>query len=363
MAARRNRPLLLSICLAMCAGLLLLGLWPFNFAPINQVTWLQKTNGVHFDGYGQIYATTPATIVAASPLSVEIWLRSLQAEPTFSAIMSMEKASQSEFQVAQSGTDLMVQGHFLTADGTAGIRQIFLDSAFTINSNRLFTLVSSAQGTTLYLDGVLQKSLPDLKLTDLSGAMAIGHSPSGNQPWTGDLLGLAVYRRTLSRADVSHHYHLWSTRESLALGHEEGIAALYPVDEGGGNLIHNRAGSAPDLMIPDKFYTRHKTILEHSFRFNRSGLHDIIVNVVGFIPFGFLVAAWLQHGWQTPHRRSVLLAVMTGTLTSLLIELLQVYLPSRDSSLIDVISNAGGTTLGAIALGVLPSFLTRPPHS
>jgi VanZ family protein len=46
---------------------------------------------------------------------------------------------------------------------------------------------------------------------------------------------------------------------------------------------------------------------------------------------------------------AVVLAVVAGLVVSFAIEYLQAYLPSRDSSLRDLITNVLGTAIGAIA--------------
>src|SRR5207247_6704338 len=44
------------VCQLMWIGLLVAGLWPFNFFPKNRVGWLGDTNGVRFSRDGQIYS-------------------------------------------------------------------------------------------------------------------------------------------------------------------------------------------------------------------------------------------------------------------------------------------------------------------
>jgi hypothetical protein len=39
---------------AVCVGILITGLWPFNFRPVNKVAWLGDRNGVNFYGYATI---------------------------------------------------------------------------------------------------------------------------------------------------------------------------------------------------------------------------------------------------------------------------------------------------------------------
>ena len=83
-----------------------------------------------------------------------------------------------------------------------------------------------------------------------------------------------------------------------------------------------------------------------SVRFQRTSRGDLVANLLLYMPFGLcLVLAWPAH-WR---RLTALAAtVMIGTLLSLAVELLQVYAPSRVSSLTDVIINAVGTLAGGV---------------
>lgn len=83
-----------------------------------------------------------------------------------------------------------------------------------------------------------------------------------------------------------------------------------------------------------------------SLRFQRTSRGDLVANLLLYMPFGLcLVLAWPAH-WR---RLTTLAAtVMIGTLLSLAVELLQVYAPSRVSSLTDVIINAIGTLAGGV---------------
>lgn len=73
---------------------------------------------------------------------------------------------------------------------------------------------------------------------------------------------------------------------------------------------------------------------------------DITINVVGYAPLGFLLAlALLRTGWP---RSAVLVASLASTLLSALMEFLQIYLPQRVPSNLDLLLNAGGAVLGAL---------------
>src|SRR5207248_262794 len=90
----------------------------------------------------------------------------------------------------------------------------------------------------------------------------------------------------------------------------------------------------------------HPTVLAlpHPFRLHRI---DTLLNILGFIPLGFFLCAYLEDAKHYSRRNGFVGAIIFGVLTSLAIELLQVFLPSRDSSLLDVVNNVLGTIAGA----------------
>ncbi|HEX4235061.1 MAG TPA: VanZ family protein [Caldimonas sp.] len=77
---------------------------------------------------------------------------------------------------------------------------------------------------------------------------------------------------------------------------------------------------------------------------------DIISNLLGYLPFGFLLfVALIRGGWRAGAAAAI--ACAGGTLLSLTMEVLQNYLPHRVSSNVDLVLNTLGTALG-VAIGV-----------
>ena len=66
---------------------------------------------------------------------------------------------------------------------------------------------------------------------------------------------------------------------------------------------------------------------------------DVLLNIILFVPLGAAVAL---------HVRSLPRCALSAALLSATIELAQLYIPGRDSSLGDVLSNSLGGTLGAL---------------
>jgi len=85
--------------------------------------------------------------------------------------------------------------------------------------------------------------------------------------------------------------------------------------------------------------------------FDTAGRHvsrsDLLTNILVYIPLGFLISAIRSDKLGIGVR--ILLATATGTLLSLFMESIQLFLPSRSSSLVDLLLNMLSTLLGALA--------------
>jgi VanZ family protein len=87
---------------------------------------------------------------------------------------------------------------------------------------------------------------------------------------------------------------------------------------------------------------------------------DLVVNVLGYVPFGFLCVAALY-----PRLRGMAAfaaAVAGGAAGSILLEAAQNYLPSRFATNVDVLANIAGTLVGAAAaLRLAPWLMEHGP--
>jgi VanZ family protein len=87
---------------------------------------------------------------------------------------------------------------------------------------------------------------------------------------------------------------------------------------------------------------------------------DVGINVLGYAPFGFFLAVGSLRSRRSG--RVVLMATLAGAGTSLVMEMLQSYLPARVSSNLDLLLNTLGTFIGAAlavamqSAGVLASW-------
>ncbi len=320
------------LSLAVLCVILTLGLWPFH-SPANDVAWLPNCNGLQFARYSTVIGSSPFSLASASA-SVEIWLqpRSTMDSATLLAFPS--------FSLRQSETDLELR----TADKAV----LYVNDVFRRSRPVLVTVTSGIHGTAVYIDGALARTAPRLRFfaNGFTGRLVLGDSPGQPDNWSGRVLGLALYASELTPAQV--------------LRHDAPAIARYSFNECAGRIVHNQVASAPNLYIPEKYMVLDKFFLEpfwQEFRMSRSTWRDILKNVVGFIPFGACSFACLS---AHRLRRAALIAVLLGFLVSLTIEVLQAYLPTRDSGTTDLFTNTLGTYLGVLAWRAV-AFRLHPP--
>jgi hypothetical protein len=346
-----NAKLLDSICAAVLCIILTLGLWPFH-APENQVTWLRERSGLRFGRNGTAIGSRAFEMPDPRPNdtagSLEIWLqpRRMWDSGTFLAFYASEDPLR--FSLRQMQTDLRLQAA-IRGERTRPA-SLYVDDVFYRRRPTFITITSHANGIAVYVDGAPALRAPrfQLRANQFTGRIILGDSAGQTDSWKGVLLGLAIYSQELTPAQVLRHYETWSRAGRPEIQADDRNAALYLFDERGGNVVHDRAGLGGDLSIPERYMVLDQIFLEPfwtEFAMTRSYWSAVAKNIVGFIPFGFCLCARLSLGRRA--KRAALTTVLLGMLVSLTIEILQAYLPTRDSGTTDIITNTLGTWAGA----------------
>ena len=357
--------LLALICVATVGIILTLGLWPFH-APDNDVVWLKNQDGLHFGPYGSAISSGTFPSVSRDgtfEVSLEIGFHPRRIWDSGTLLAFYKPRNLFQFSLHQSQNTLVLKTNPKGDPYRARTVALSIHNALN-RANRpvLLSIIAGNQGTSVYLDGRLARTDPEFRLSaeDLSGYLLLGDSPGQSGSWNGEIGSLAMYNCALTPKQVFDHYATWVlTGRPLLTGVAPNIA-LYLFDERGGVVVRNQVRSGVDLYIPQKYQVMEKTALEPfwtEFEMTRSYWAAALKNVVGFIPLGFWFYAYLAS--LLPGKRATLLTVCLGTAVSLTIEIVQAFLPTRDSGTTDIITNTIGTWAGAALYNVSIPILFR----
>jgi hypothetical protein len=348
-------------CALILCSILVAGLWPFH-QPANDVSWLSSGNGLVFGQYGVVISSatlTTARSAAEAPCTIEVWLQSTETRNASTILVFYTPETPRQFGLGRWETGLVLESNIHNALGGRSDQRAFVADAFRDGKSVFVSITSDGHESTVYLDGAAVKPNRDFAFSakDLTGRLVIGTSPETSDSWSGRLLGLAVYRRNLAPAEVLQDYEVWTKHKSPRVAHDESPVAVYRFDEHRGNVVHNLVPEGPDLYISRVFSLLDQPMLQSpsaGFKWSPGYWVDVTTNIAGFVPLGFCLYAYLRG------RRSkapMVTSVLVGAATSLTIECLQAYLPTRNSGINDLLTNTLGTYLGAGLYRVLPESL------
>ena len=343
------------ICIIICLGYFFAGLWPFNFRPRNNVEWLPDRKGLHFAHLSAVYGTGTLDFggsVAPSnqPESISIEL-SLQPEhePTRSLLPILSLYDDElpvPLLIRQRNSDLLVRTHVPDAQGLLRNQEVSVAAGLHPGARRTIVITLGRGGTYFYVDGVLAKAAPEMIVLPerLRGRLILGNVPEGSRGWVGNMFGLAVFNRPLAAAEVARHFRIWAGGRSQELQSEPGLVALYRFDEGTGRTIVDHSSSGQSLSILEYYHVFRRTFLGK----DSARIFDMAINVAGFVPFGVFCFLYFVHIRPGLTLFNAVLTVVLSSTISAAIELIQAYLPTRFSSLTDLICNTAGAMVGVI---------------
>jgi len=332
--------------LLLLFGMLAACLWPFH-APKNSASPMTG-EGIFFDRHGVLLSVDPLAVPGnrdSVSCSLELWLKP-DASRSFGTILGFySPENPRQFTIGQWRTGLALR----TATGGDPIRTggapFFAPEVFSPGTPVFVTITSSEKGTAVYLDGALLKLTPTFFITNrvLSGKLVAGTGASSDNSWPGQLRGLAIYSRSLDPAEIRSHYVTWTSNTRPEIGDSRALLALYLFQEKTGRSFRNQVAGGSDLYLPDHYLVPAKSVLSRPSLENGD---DIVANVIGFMPLGFTLCGYLVTSRRTRIAVVATIAICGGL--SLIIESLQIFLPTRDSDMTDVITNLIGAAIGAL---------------
>ena len=311
---------------------------------------------MRFGEHGTILssASFPPPVSGGVERSIEIWVKPGKIKDSSTLLAFYSPASPRQLSLSQSVSDLEI--HVQSSDAWRSVKgeRTYVDDAFLDGKSAFWTVTFGRSGMAVYRDGALVRTSPlRPAIGEFSGRLVIANSPISSDGWSGVLQGLAIYDTALDRVQIERHYSSWTKGGAPALTSEDACLALYLFHEHAGrvvhNVVHNKVRSEYDLYIPTKYMVLRQTVLDpvwRAFDWSRGFWQDAFINVAGFIPFGWFFCAWFS---ARGSRRPALRASVLGAAVSVFIELTQSFLPTRDSSMSDLINNILGSALGAAA--------------
>jgi hypothetical protein len=332
---------------AVLCCILLAGLWPFGH-PRNEVTWLPNHHAIRFGEYGTVLSLRALSGPTTDSCTVEMWLQPRRADDSGTLFGFYGSGGALGISLHQSLADLRLDNHAKRGRPA----KAYIGDVFRVRTPLFLTVASGPVDTAVYLDGVLTRTVSRFvpSAPVCSGSFVVGDSPSSDHTWQGDLYGLAIYRRALTATEIMIHYRSWKAAGRPSESGGSKPDALYLFNESRGNLVHDHGASGGvHLVIPERYVIARPTFLGFpamSYEGKWDDVEDIVINIGGFVPFGFTLCALLSLRTRLP--RVATLTVLAGLAVSLAIETSQVYLPTRNSDLTDVLTNTFGTWLGVI---------------
>ena len=338
-----TRKSLLCLSTAILVVVLFLGLNPKDFNFSNNATWIAKEPGIHFEKFGIAY-TNPLIDLVEDDLfdfeefSFEIALKpESYKEEGFKFILALHSGKDSnQLLTAQWGSWIIC----MNGDDYAhkrGKKRISMNITSMLSKKGFLTVTTGKGGTKTYFNGQFVHKKGELKLKIPNGGktrLLLGNSVYGKHSWSGDIYGLAFYAYTLAPGDITRHYNLWFKDQDFSFAKKDNAFGVYFFDDKGKPIVLDRSGRKHHLELPPKMRIFKKAILKppwKELKFHSNFVQDIIINLVGFIPFGFFLTATLTTlgGIFNKHRVSTTVAICF--MVSLFIEIVQAWIPSRSS--------------------------------
>ena len=363
------------------------GLWPFTFHQINNAA-LTPDNGLRFERPGTAFTSIPpGKLRDLTAFTIAIRLAT-----DSSGLSSFEKIV--SYAITQQDANFILGqwkdglGMHLRADGKS--QEIHFGADGVLRKDARICCIISYNGNTLqlYENGTIRKKrdVGALRFTawEDSYPIVMGTDGHGNSQWRGTIYEIALYDRALAPEEVqgckgptdamvaadprsggSERNAIEADGRQPASGHRKSEAAedrrplihyvfapenTYATEFRGGRALAVRdlgRGVAADLVVPDYFMPYQRAYLKNDRMQYSSNWLDVTINILGFIPLGVLLMRSLT-GRGMNAVMALSLAVAAGSGVSFGVEYLQAFLPSRDSSLRDLITNCAGTLIGSL---------------
>lgn len=348
---RRKSKVLFCLLIVVVGIVLFAGLQPYGSFKDNWVSFTMETGETNFGDYGLVIGELPEFVEnAARQNSLKMLVTPIIHEPTtsdFHVFAQLDSPnSDTPFILGQWKTSFIaINGHDRRGELELPRASANLSRHIGVPTEISYTFGPSE--TIVELDGKYENSGPAFDFSDPLTRITLGNSPDGKFGWYGRVANVTFVDINNPDRSISYRFDrnthptiqadtLVSTNKNLDL--TVPAPGGFPEKAWIGSLKFN------ELLDNNKF--------------------DIVVNFLGFAPFGFLFTAFLLIGGKKTHS-AIALVVTTfiGFLLSFGIESVQTFIPGRNPHVHDLFLNTTGTLFGSIGLLTLAGiwmFLRKP---
>jgi glycopeptide antibiotics resistance protein len=357
---RKNHQKIIAIIVAVFLIVLFLffGLRPKTWPGNNGVSWLPEEKALRFKPPGIAYVddfsfSHVETLFTEFSFHVTVSPERLSFLG-FKPILLVHAGDDSkQLSVWHWGPSLIVMNGD-DYDYTRKLPRIFGENVLTTSKQSFISVTSGSHGSHLYIDGeeVASSKEMRLKLPETSGKrrLVLGNSVRGDQGWEGDLFAFGLYGKAFSQAEIKNHFQTWKKSGKLPQSQFDNLQLLYNFENVKGAQVMEASGKGPPLFIPSKPLVLQKAFLVvpgRDIEMNSLFAIDVFLNLAGFVLLGAVLYHCLIQ-FDLPFSTYLPWVVLLFCfLLSLSLEILQTSLPTRVSSLLDLILNTLGGWLGA----------------
>ena len=224
--------LLASLCLGSVLAVLIIGLWPFGYPIPNRVTLLSDAPGIRFTGSkgraklnagGVVYTPGPLTIQRtehSAPGSMTLVFKAEAASEFTNGVGTIvalcDEENRLKLLFGQWRTHLIIRTFYFATDRREPYTEIGVRDVLTPGKPGLITVTSTSNGTKIYDQGELVRSVAHVRLlpeaVDFSGyRIYLGNEPDVSAPWKGELYAGGFLSSAISRLNCSYTSRLRPT--------------------------------------------------------------------------------------------------------------------------------------------------------
>lgn len=314
-------------------AMLAIGLWPGDYRFRNDAKW-RDDGGLQFGPFGFAYTEpfiTPAQSAEINKAGFTLMLGLTPAPPQtpgFQFVASLTDGDDTQQLMIGQWQDELIVMNGDDYSHARGLPRVYANLSPFMQRQFLLTVVTGSFGTILKADSEVIGQNAKIHLLipglDRKIRLTLGNSVHANAGWSGAM----------------HSFALFSGQKP---------AELLRFDRSLVDRLKDVSGSGADAILPSPPLSVVRSFLSDDPRelgLNYSRVKDVAVNLLGFIPFGMVLASLLkERRWQ--RSRTIATVALYGFILSFLIEAVQAWIPTRSSSAVDLMLNTVSAITGA----------------